>query len=76
VLENEIEKWRAAQLRAHQLERAYTDAMVAYARSLGPSPPEELRTELVSARKLADELLTVALSNINRRIDEQDRKLR
>ena len=74
MIERLIAEWRACQQRVNELEQEYAAAMLAYYRHEGPSPPDELKAKLVALRKEANELLTRALGEIDRRMLENERK--
>lgn len=74
VIERLTEQWRDCQRRVNVLERQYADAMAAYCRGEGPAPADSLRSELVRLRAEAQGLLTAALREIDRQMQEQHRK--
>lgn len=73
MVEESIAGWRASQQRVNALEGQYAAAMLAYSRGEGPPPLAEMRTELLALRKEAKELLTRALTEIDRRMKEIER---
>ena len=74
LIERLIEDWRACQQRVNELEREYAVEMLAYSRGEQPSPPgDEVKAKLLALRKEANELLSLALREIDRRVTENQR---
>ena len=69
------DEWRAIQQRLAELERQYAAAMLAYCRGEGPTPDDALRATLLAMRQEANEKLSLALAEIDRKLAESDRKL-
>ncbi|HET9644560.1 MAG TPA: hypothetical protein VFP68_14680 [Burkholderiaceae bacterium] len=67
MTERLTKEWQACQRRSNDLELQYARAMLAYCRGEGPPPTHEMKVRLLALREEATELLSRALSEINRR---------
>lgn len=75
MTERLTDEWRDCQRRVTALERQYAEAMTSFCRGEGPSPPDEMKKEIIRLREEAKRRLDAALQDIDRRMQEQDRKL-
>lgn len=75
MIEQLTQEWRASQQRLTAMEAQYAAEMLAYFHGRGELPPDELKAEILVLRKQTSDLLARALREIDRRLDENERRL-